>query len=56
MSFLNIGRYDSDSASKTLSKKGAAIIDMNLSADIPLGENKKKNKNDFYRFLLSQNN
>lgn len=36
--------------------KGARVVDMNKTTQIPASLNKKKNKNDFYRFLLSQNN
>ena len=32
----------------------AAVIDMNTSTELPAAaKGKKKNKNDFYRFLLS---
>ena len=33
--------------------KKATIIDINKSIKIPMNSNKKKNKNDFYRFLLA---
>jgi len=36
--------------------KGAAVVDINKSTNIPDNLNKKKNKNDFYRFLLEQSN
>jgi len=35
--------------------KKAAIIDINRAASLPTNQNKRKNKNDFYRFLLSTN-
>lgn len=35
--------------------KGASIVDINKSTSIPLNADKRKNKNDFYRFLLDQN-
>ena len=31
----------------------ARVIDLNMSANFPQANNMKKNKNDFYRFLLS---
>lgn len=31
----------------------AAVIDMNMSTELPVTRGQKKNKNDFYRFLLS---
>lgn len=36
--------------------KGAAVIDMNKTFTLPSDFNSRKNKNDFYRFLLDQNN
>ena len=33
----------------------AKVIDMNLATNFALNTNRKKNKNDFYRFLLQQN-
>ena len=30
-------------------------MDLNLATNFPLNTNRKKNKNDFYRFLLQQN-
>ena len=35
---------------------GAKVVDINKSTEIPANHDKKKNKNDFYRFLLTQNN
>jgi hypothetical protein len=32
--------------------KEANIVDMNLQTSFPLNAQRKKNKNDFYRFLL----
>jgi asparagine N-glycosylation enzyme membrane subunit Stt3 len=55
INFLNISRFDYSNYNLAHSTKVAAIIDMNKSAEIPFNDNKKKNKNDFYRFLLSQN-
>ena len=52
MRFLNIGKADFDNIKNGFSLKGAAVIDMNKSTAIPYNNNKKKNKNDFYRFLL----
>lgn len=39
-----------------LPPKEANIVDMNLQTSFPLNVQRKKNKNDFYRFLLQQNN
>lgn len=39
--------------------KAAAVVDINRETDIPITaaqDNKRQNKNDFYRFLLQQNN
>lgn len=36
--------------------KGANVVDINKLTEIPANNEKKKNKNDFYRFLLTQNN
>lgn len=33
----------------------AKVIDMNVLTDFPINGQRKKNKNDFYRFLLQQN-
>ena len=33
----------------------AAIVDINRDTSLPAGMNRRKNKNDFYRFLLSTN-
>jgi hypothetical protein len=33
----------------------ARIVDLNKNTSFPLGKERKKNKNDFYRFLLQQN-
>lgn len=35
--------------------KAANVIDMNINTQFPSNLNRKKNKNDFYRFLLNQN-
>jgi len=35
--------------------KQASVVDMNFSTAIPRQAAQKKNKNDFYRFLLSAN-
>jgi hypothetical protein len=35
--------------------KQAKVVDMNFSTQIPRQQAQKKNKNDFYRFLLSAN-
>lgn len=53
--FLDIGKADFDRLNKGGIKttKGASIVDINKNAAIPMNENKKKNKNDFYRFLLA---
>lgn len=32
---------------------GAKVVDINKSTEIPANHDKKKNKNDFYRFLLT---
>ena len=33
----------------------AAVIDMNRSTTLPVNKDRRKNKNDFYRFLLATN-
>lgn len=33
----------------------AAVVDLNKNTSFPLTQQRKKNKNDFYRFLLQQN-
>ena len=35
--------------------KKANVVDLNQNTEFPKNGGKKKNKNDFYRFLLSQN-
>ena len=35
--------------------KAAKVVDINKIAQFPLNQQRKKNKNDFYRFLLQQN-
>jgi len=37
------------------SNKEAKVVDMNQRTNFPLNVQRKKNKNDFYRFLLQQN-
>ncbi|CDW72773.1 UNKNOWN [Stylonychia lemnae] len=54
--FLDIGKADFDYINRGLRVKGANVVDINKSTEIPLNNEKKKNKNDFYRFLLAQNN
>ena len=59
LKFLDIGKADFDRIKYGLGNngiKGAAIINLNKSANIPMEISKKKNKNDFYRFLLAQSN
>lgn len=51
--FLNIGKADFDRLNNVIATKGASVVDINRNADFPMNENKKKNKNDFYRFLLA---
>jgi hypothetical protein len=36
-------------------EKVAKIVDLNKNTSFPLSHQRKKNKNDFYRFLLQQN-
>ena len=31
------------------------VVDMNNNINFPINQGRKKNKNDFYRFLLQQN-
>jgi hypothetical protein len=50
--FLDIGKADFDQINKGIKSKGAAIVDINKSTSIPNNIDKRKNKNDFYRFLL----
>jgi len=53
LKFLDIGKADFDRLNRGgINLKGATIIDMNRVAKFPHDANKKKNKNDFYRFLL----
>ena len=33
----------------------AAVVDINRTTSLPVGQQRRKNKNDFYRFLLSTN-
>ena len=33
----------------------AAVVDINRTTSLPAGQQRRKNKNDFYRFLLSTN-
>jgi len=40
---------------KLRSMKGASIVDINRAASLPMNKDKRKNKNDFYRFLLTTN-
>lgn len=54
--FLDIGKADFDKMHRGINNKGASIVDINSITEIPLNLEKKKNKNDFYRFLLTQNN
>ncbi len=35
--------------------KMAKVLDLNKNTSFPLSHQRKKNKNDFYRFLLQQN-
>ena len=35
--------------------RSAAVVDLNNSTSLPASHNRRKNKNDFYRFLLSTN-
>jgi hypothetical protein len=35
--------------------KAAKVIDLNKNTLFPMNQQRKKNKNDFYRFLLQQN-
>ena len=35
--------------------KAAKVVDLNRNAHFPQNQQRKKNKNDFYRFLLQQN-
>lgn len=59
LKFLNIGKADFDRIKfglATGSNKGATVVDINKNTYIPMDLSKKKNKNDFYRFLLSQSN
>jgi hypothetical protein len=51
--FLDLGKSDFDTLNHHHHPKLASIIDINKSTDIPLNLEKKKNKNDFYRFLLT---
>ena len=53
--FLDIGKADFDQINRGIKAQGAAIIDINKTTSIPLNADKRKNKNDFYRFLLDQN-
>jgi len=51
--FLDIGKADFDQINRGLRVKGANVVDINKSTEIPMNNEKKKNKNDFYRFLLA---
>ena len=54
--FLDIGQDHLKNDTKILNA-GANIVDINNATEIPMNIlDKKKNKNDFYRFLLHQNN
>lgn len=53
--FLDLGKQDYEQYKKSISFKGASVVNMNQSAEIPQNYHTKKNKNDFYRFLLAQN-
>ena len=46
-----VSNFDSVISNRTHPK----IVDMNLATNFPLNSKRKKNKNDFYRFLLQQN-
>ena len=41
--------------SKPNAIRKAAVIDINRTTSLPANQNRRKNKNDFYRFLLSTN-
>ena len=41
--------------SKPQAIRKAAVIDINRTTSLPASQNRRKNKNDFYRFLLSTN-
>lgn len=52
--FLDIGKAEFDQIKFGHSLKAVNVIDMNKNTRIPLTVgDRKKNKNDFYRFLLS---
>ena len=53
--FLDIGKADFDEIKSGYKSKGAAVIDINKATNIPSNSDKRKNKNDFYRFLLDSN-
>eukprot|EP00347_Sterkiella_histriomuscorum_P012220 403369435 len=53
--FLDIGKSDFDKLNRGYQTQGAKVFDVNQNTDIPMMNEKKKNKNDFYRFLLTQN-
>ena len=40
---------------KPASIRRAAVVDINRTTSLPAGQSRRKNKNDFYRFLLSTN-
>ncbi len=54
VNFLNIGKAEFDQLKSGFKKKTAAVVDINRTTNIPMNLSKKKNKNDFYRFLLGQ--
>jgi len=45
----------SKSAMNMNETKAARVVDLNKITTFPLNQQRKKNKNDFYRFLLQQN-
>ena len=41
--------------SKPTAIRKAAVVDINREINLPANQHRRKNKNDFYRFLLSTN-
>lgn len=52
MNTSNVAEYSTAKAQKT---RKATVVDLNVETELPSNNNSRKNKNDFYRFLLSTN-